>query len=631
MYVLNALEDVRMLMRQTAKTDPEFIKKKQQLRIGLKGTNKAMGREAFSEDEIKKQEDKANDIWWDTYFAPNLKEYYEPSLPVKEPELLKTFRDEYSRLSKRFDEQAKKRYLPHLLWVDSEQLSNALSVYDDNHDGSGIAFQNQVGFAVAGMGYTIQGAALLRSWLWEHGITPDTDLRSNILSRALCYNQTSIMDAVKKGLIAGQDGPELNDPSRAHYVQKILYGLTDLEIKEPVGGGWPHLGAPAVMKDVSKLFDRIIKAAGESANQAWMKNHPFLGAGLAVSAAVSDRALGASMNRAEQKLGKGLLALLPGLLGKSAMTVVSTLGPADPKSAPTRESIRLAAENELRNVSKNWQANTMHTGDYMRIRTASLIMFFEAINLFIKTLHKEDSENADLAHTAAIFACVAAGSELTAYGFRTVGRSGLDADVKQGARLAYGTLKLWAAGFGVASSLGVYFDATNAVKAFGEERYLLGITLGARATLQGMLAVSSFMTGFSETSVLFSVLAAKVGGEANRAGRLLLSASNAASNVNKAKWYLRSARGTWILIGISIVLEDIIDYVEIDSLDAVQKWCRRSCFGPYRLPSDNPDKLLFPPYTSYREECDALYEALKLVMSSKEDAEKAKTASTPTT
>jgi hypothetical protein len=640
--VLNAIDDVRTVLRDAAKKNPDVQAEIQHRKrdtfdgctlydlnshgtpvqmapIGTRGNPR-------HEAEFKKIEEEINDRWWDEHCEGKgkLKGHLDGSF-------LRKFRKEYQTLHNWCDTAIRQRYAGHLNWLQSRELLNALLVYDTNApEGSacGLQFMGQVGLMIAGMDYTEQGSALMDAWARDFNIADN-----NLLLRAHCYNQTALQTAMTQGMIAAQAAPDMKDEEAFRsFVSRELYGITE-DLPDDASA-WMDKSRK-IAANIAKLADKTVKTMGESANRAWVKKHPLLGKTLTIPQTMFNSALRFNMRPGEEKVAKSLLAMMEAPLGRAAFhswfgvsfdsKVARLAYLKDPVALYIAKNIVDEARPAFRKTIDIWKGDTTITGDYMRIRTGLIVMGFEAINLFIQGRKAIAEGQPSWQLLAAGLACAGVGGEIYAYGYRTLSRAkptkelleifdDIDEEVikemamhgQQGAGFAYGRIKLWTGTLlGGAGLIGAFLDLSDAAK---EKDNNISLMLYIRGYTGILLALTSFGTAWADTGLYFSVLARCA--TSRIAGRSFEILAKIATALNKIKplMYRLSVWGTLLILGITLGLY-IYEYIFPSIL---QKWCEKSCFR-------NTDQK-GPYFKGHEEECTALYEAFKVVMKGDEKA-----------
>jgi len=141
----------------------------------------------------------------------------------------------------------------HLAWLKSQQLIDALSVYDEEHPCSGIAFQSQMVLAMVGMLYSKPGQEVHDQWFVDAKKGSEVK-KSNLAVRAYCYNQKDILEKIGKLLQRARDGEEAEKIEEANW----YVNLSDPVEKEK------YLAELPLVKDFREVFATVTETAHEN-------------------------------------------------------------------------------------------------------------------------------------------------------------------------------------------------------------------------------------------------------------------------------------------------------------------------------------------------------------------------------
>lgn len=131
---------------------------------------------------------------------------------------MQAFLGEYQAAVEHADQLKDARAADHVLWLQSSALLDALDYYDRRDPRSGLAFEAQLGAAVAGMNSTEAGEAVLAQW-------SDTDRvsRSNLFWRGLGQNQSASLEQINSLLAQHNHLPRLDEAA----LQALTLGLAE--------------------------------------------------------------------------------------------------------------------------------------------------------------------------------------------------------------------------------------------------------------------------------------------------------------------------------------------------------------------------------------------------------------------
>ncbi|HCN46722.1 MAG TPA: hypothetical protein DIT18_14570, partial [Pseudomonas sp.] len=161
-------------------TDPQYQAGNRHAVVQSSGNYRAF-RNPVHQQEVYKAELKSQRTEsWDKY-APYIDE-----------DMRQAFLKRYRAEVEKADAARNARTADHLLWLQSEQLLQALDLFDRNDTEQALLFEDQLGKAMVGMNATEAGQALLERWR-------DADIsRDNLYWRALAQNQEAAEEEVAK-------------------------------------------------------------------------------------------------------------------------------------------------------------------------------------------------------------------------------------------------------------------------------------------------------------------------------------------------------------------------------------------------------------------------------------------------
>ena len=188
-------------------TDPEYALSNAHMVGAAAGSYRSYPNPAEQQRQEQRAIEQAQQHRWDSQYAPYL----------DEPRI-QAFLAEYQAAVERADQLKDARAADHLLWLQSSALLDALDYYDRRDPRSGLAFEAQLGAAVAGMNSTDAGEALLAQW-------SDTDRvsRSNLFWRGLGQNQSATLEQINSLLAQHNHLPRLDEAA----LQALTLGLTE--------------------------------------------------------------------------------------------------------------------------------------------------------------------------------------------------------------------------------------------------------------------------------------------------------------------------------------------------------------------------------------------------------------------
>ena len=552
LHMLGQIDGLKDFMRDKVKRDPKVIKEAKENVDYVSQLENSKGTpptQEWIDNEYEK-------FFWEK----SKYEWYELVDGCLDTDYIEEFRKSCDEIDVYCKKVMNDNHADHLVWLKSQQLNDALAVYDstlavdntndENNDMaalSGMAFQDQIGMAIVGMTTTAQGQALADEWIKDFSFQDDG---KNYLLRAYCCNQVVVMQAMRAALYEGEtQAPALeNIEAFADWYNK-QYGFNTQENSQAANtqtasqpaaqqsstleGGSSSVGK---VKDVVKGFDRIIKALGESRNSWWF-SHSLDGKAAAVLGIFTERTF--NLVKSDMRLARGMASVLSAPLGNITIKNYNVMFPNAPITSTSVEAsqLRAGAKHGLKNwTPANWESTPNAAGGtYLRFQTGTVLLALESINLFFRAKRENKDTRAYFELTAALFAVTAAGAELVGYGFRALQRIRLrPADIKnfkkfapdlhgvalghtvKGARIAYGGLKVFSGSFALSAGLfGAGLDLHNAATTL--TKAIKGENIGYNVTLTGLYFVRSlgqvylswlsFNISFSETAAFFKFLA----------------------------------------------------------------------------------------------------------------------------
>lgn len=186
-------------------TDPEYALSNAHMVGAAAGSYRSYPAEQQRQEQ--RAIEQAQQHRWDSQYAPYL----------DEPRI-QAFLAEYQAAVERADQLKDARAADHLLWLQSSALLDALDYYDRRDPRSGLAFEAQLGAAVAGMNSTDAGEALLAQWSDTNRVS-----RSNLFWRGLGQNQSATLEQINSLLAQHNHLPRLDEAA----LQALTLGLTE--------------------------------------------------------------------------------------------------------------------------------------------------------------------------------------------------------------------------------------------------------------------------------------------------------------------------------------------------------------------------------------------------------------------
>jgi hypothetical protein len=425
-----------------------------------------------------------------------------------------------------------------------------------------------------------------------------------------------------------------------------------------------------IFKDVVKENDRIIKALQEplredatvkvptigkytlptrvsNINLIWVRQHPFRGFPFSFIAATTGRVFAVSLNRVERFVGRQWLIFTACRL--SAGKGLEELRTAIKEAPEVVEKEMKRQADRLAQHALNGRMGTIHSieteGEAIRTRLAFVLVILEAVNAWHKVdnwANKDKVEWIDrIAAAASVLSLTTAMIEFYSNSFRSLCRAGIPIGggvntVTQealilAAEVSYGALKCAVAAFALfAGTAGVIVDVLAGVEAIEKDRNWLAGILFLRALAQAFMSVLSAGTALSDTGAFFTKQAGK---HISRPviSRFFFWMAEKAVALNLVKFYLYrvSACLGWALLMVST---GMLIY-DLQNKDALEKWCRSSCFRNY-IGFLGDDKILGASNTDYfqdaKTEIEALFKAIDILVKGDKEEHVATDQTTPT-
>lgn len=360
----------------------------------------------------------------------------------------------------------------HLLWLQSEQLLQALDLFDRNDTEQALLFEDQMGKAMTGMNATEAGQALLERW---REAAPSLE---NLYWRSLAQNQKAAETEVvslfnERDLLEDLDSAALQDR------MKKLAALYDRghALMDSLAEG---TGGPPSSYLVGGAM--LINTLGNSLFQ----NKP---------ATVLDKAA----NRVA-------MTLLHAQLGRYARNIHFETRGGKPLSRGAAARIDRAAtrgfDDALRGGSR---------GPMTEMRLGGVLTILEMWNLYNRLSVEDKGSRQYIEAVSAVVALTAAGVELAAAAVAFGERSG-NAAVQQGAKVFGGGLRLGAGVLaGAAGLVGAWYDGQDTLDNWRLGKYSLAGVYALRATAQLGAATLSITVGLAYAKPFLEYLMKKYG------------------------------------------------------------------------------------------------------------------------
>lgn len=364
------------------------------------------------------------------------------------------------------------RTADHLLWLQSEQLLQALDVFDRDDTEQALLFEDQMGKAMTGMNATEAGQALLERWR-EANVS-----RDNLYWRSLAQNQQAAENEV---------GTLFND-------RDLLEDLDSAALQDR-------------MKKLAVLYDR-----GHALMDALAESTGGPPSSYLVGGAMLINTLGNSLfqNKPATVLDKAVsrvaMTLLHAQMGRYARNIHFETRGGKPLSRGAAARIDRAATRSFDDALRGGSRGPM-----TETRLGSVLAMLELWNLYNRLSVEDKGSRQYIEAVSAAVALTAAGVELSAAAVAFGERSG-NAAVQQGARVFGGKLRLGAGILAGASGLvGAWYDGQDAIDNWHFGRYSLAGMYALRATAQLGSTTLSITVGLAYAKPFLEYLLNKYG------------------------------------------------------------------------------------------------------------------------
>ncbi|WP_447740574.1 T6SS effector BTH_I2691 family protein [Pseudomonas laurentiana] len=450
---------------------------------------------------------------------------------------------------------AEERAKDHARWVISERLLQALDRYDNADLINGLAFAEQTGQCVIGMELSEWGATVLDHW-WRSDVAD----RDNLAMRGITYNQ----DDIREELAALREAAKAEPPSESSFV-----------LRESLARQ-AHIAAGA--------FGRINALYEELQNRSSTASIGLYAWYVALGRQVLRTGAPNSVDRA---LHHGLRLTLFASVHESAVDF--RLGEAARNGQPLDP--QRSAGQVSRYLDQAWAEGLMQAdsknSDFYKVRAAGLVCLLEGMLMAFKARELPDSDaRVKTELMAAAMTTAAAGFEIGAsYVDQVVTRYGAKSVTGRGAAAVLGRLKLW--GASLAGTGGLVLSWWDFVDAAEHYRYaqnsaaghstkksrILALAYSSRALATITLSLAEAGSAVATAKPFFDSLSRNT---QNKIVKML--AKSMAALASKLGTQAARLLLTRLILGafwVGLVITIII-YIFED--DALEKWCKRSCF-----------------------------------------------------
>ncbi|WP_409313335.1 T6SS effector BTH_I2691 family protein, partial [Pseudomonas putida] len=467
----------------------------------------------------------------------------------------------------------------HARWVVSERLLQALDRYDNADLINGLAFAEQTGQCVIGMELSEGGTKVLDHW-WRSDVAD----RGNLAIRGITYNQEDLREELAALLEAAKAEP----PSASSFA------LPEALARQA------HVAAN-VFGRINTLYEQM-QAQSSTASiglYAWY---------VALGRQVLRTATPNSMDRA---LHQGLRLTLFASVHETAVDIrLSEAARSGQPINPQRSTGQVS-----RYLDQAWAEGLMQArnSDFYKVRVSGLVCLLEGMLMAFKARELPDSDaRVKTELLAAAMTTAAAGFEVGAsYVDQVVARYGANSVTGRGAAAALGRLKLWGASLAVTGGFVLawwdFADAAqqliyrqqNLTKQSTKKPGTLALAYASRALATITISLAEAGTAIAIAKPLFDHLSQNA---KTKLVRMMTTSMGALANkLGTQAARLLLARLVLGAFWIGIILTLIIYILEDDALE---KWCKRSCFRTHKN---------IKPYEE-QEELSALHSAIGEVL-----------------
>ena len=430
-------------------TDPEYAAGNSHMVTASAGSYRSFRNPADQRHEEQQAIAQVRKDSWEKQYASSIDETQ-----------LQAFLAEFQTAVDRADKIKDQRAADHLLWLSSSAVLDAFSYYDSRDSENGLAFEAQLGVAVAGMNSTALGDAQIEIWSNIDTINP-----GNWFWRGLAQNQTQAIEQINLLLAQRSHLPSMD----SDQLRSLIKSLSDVYDKSHAF--------------VSEVRDSTPPSSIRLSGAVLLTN--TFGTRLLQSRPAS--MLDGPTNTALALVFKARL----GQLGEQLHLQTSNY----PLSQGVKTKISLAAGKSFGDALTAGSAGPM-----LEVRLGTTLALLEVWNLKLKAEKTDKGTREYIELTAAMLAVSAAGLELGAVAVGFAERS-LNTAVSQAGRLLGSQLKLMAGVLaGGAALAGMVFDSVDTVKSYKQKQLSVAGVYFIRAAAQVGSAFLSAAIGLAAAS-----------------------------------------------------------------------------------------------------------------------------------
>ncbi|GAB1617608.1 T6SS effector BTH_I2691 family protein [Pseudomonas sp. NGC7] len=463
---------------------------------------------------------------------------------------------------------AEDRAKDHTRWLLSERLLQALDRYDNADLINGLAFAEQTGQCVIGMELSEWGATVLDHW-WRS----DVAHRGNLAMRGITYNQVDIREALAA----------LLEAAKAEPASETSFTLRESLARQA------HIAANAFAR-INTLYEEL-QSRNSTASIGLYAWYVALGRQVLRTGAPS------SVDRA---LHHGLRLTLFASVHETAVDI--RLGEAARSGQPLNP--QRSGAQVARYLDQAWAEGLMqaNNSDFYKVRAAGLVCLLEGMLMAFKARELPDSDaRVKTELFAAAMTTAAAGFEIGAsYVDQVVTRYGANSVTGRGAAVTLGRLKLWGGSLaGMGGLVLAWWDFADAAEHFkyrqdGANRDnknnsdILAPAYAMRALATIALSLTEIGTAIAIAKPFFDYLSHSAKTKFVRMLAKSMGVLSKKLGTQASRLILSRLILGFFWVGIVLTL---IIYLFED--DALEKWCKRSCFrmGRYSRAYEEQEEL----------------------------------------